>query len=920
MRIVIDLQGAQGASRHRGIGRYSLSFSTALISLATRAGHEVLVTLNGMFPDQVDRLRDALQGVMPQGNIRVWQGVGPVSMMDANNNERREVAELIRETFLASLAPDIVIVTSLFEGGMDDAVGSVGKLTHIPTAVIVYDLIPLIYEETYLPDDGHRRWYFDKIASLKRTDLALAISDSTREEIISNLGYPSENVCNISGAADETFVPLPRDCSEVTKTIRRFGIRKPYLLYTSATDQRKNHMGLIAAYARLPADIRKNHRLVLAGRMPKEHRAAFKKCVLTSGLKVNEVVFTGNLTDAALLHLYNGCKLFVFPSRHEGLGLPALEAMQCGKAVIAGNRSSIPEVIGRADALFDPNDPGAIADKMVRALTDDPWRAALEDHGLRQAGKFNWQASAGRALKFIERWHQRQHDPVVEGDICGTGVSPVTDLLAELRERLAIGSNDELAFRYPREELASVPGSGRCVQETAWPVRLCRLWGGRNVAAPAKARRLTQLSIAPSLIHDGRAVLASCLSQNFPPPDRTRQLLIDVSELITRDAQSGIQRVVRSLLQEWMSNPPPGWRIEPVYATATSNGYTYARTFSHKMFPSSRDLLPDQPAEAWERDVFLGLDFQPRITPIQTDFLQAWRRRGVTIHHVVYDLLPIQYPQCFGKGADANHRRWLESITQFDGAMCISKAVADELGMWLEARGRSGVRPFRIGWFHLGCDLERSRPTTGIPDNAPDILAPINSRPTFLMVGTLEPRKCHRQVVEAFETLWKNGVDVNLVVVGKPGWLVRPLLARMRKIAARDERLVVIEDASDEFLEILYRGSSALIAASIGEGFGLPLIEAAYRGVPLIARDIPVFREVANGRAFFFPNDIRASTVAQAIRDWLALFRTNRHPQSGGLKMLTWKESADALFALVSEPDLQLDVISNRIALEPRDQ
>jgi glycosyltransferase involved in cell wall biosynthesis len=911
MRIVIDLQGAQGASRHRGIGRYSLSFSTAFISLAARAGHEVLVALNGMFPDQVDRLRDALHEVMPQENIRVWQGVSPVSMMDSSNNQRREVAELIRETFLASLGPDILIVTSLFEGGMDDAVGSIGKLHNIPTAVILYDLIPLIYEEIYLPDDSHRRWYFDKIASLKRSDMVLAISQSTGAEIVSVLDYPSKNVCNISGAADEKFVPLSPDCSEISKTIRRFGIAKPYLLYTGATDQRKNHKGLITAYAQLPSHIRKSHRLVLGGRMPKEHRAALKRCVSESGLMAKEVLFTGNITDEELLCLYNGCKLFVFPSWHEGLGLPALEAMQCGKAVIAGNRSSIPEVVGRADALFDPNDPRAIADKIVRALTDDLWRAELEVHGLQQARKFNWQSSARAALDFIEKWHQGQCNSGDEGGLCHTGVSPLDGLLVELRERLPSGPDRELVYRYPEAALTSVGKSGRSRLQWGWRAALRRVWWKRNGRCPAKVRRLTQPSIAPSLIHDGRAVLASCLSQNFPPSVRTRQLLIDISELVTRDAQSGIQRVVRSLLREWMANPRDGWRVEPVYATADSNGYIYARKFIRKMFPSNHDDLPDQPAEAWEGDVFLGLDLQPRITPIQTDFLHVWRRRGVAVHHVVYDLLPIQYPHCFGRGADANHRRWLESIAQFDGAMCISKAVADDLTAWVKSNGPSRVRPFRIEWFHLGCDLERSQPTTGIPANAEDILVRMGARPSFLMVGTLEPRKCHRQVVEAFEALWKSGVDANLVIVGKPGWLVQPLLTRMRKLGARDERLVLIEDASDEFLEILYRSSSALIAASIGEGFGLPLIEAAHRGVPLIVRDIPVFREVANQRAFFFANDNRVSTLAEAIRDWLELFRMNRHPQPCGLKMLTWKESADALFALVSEPELQLHSISD---------
>src|SRR5688500_9443570 len=144
MRIVIDLQGAQSTgSRTRGIGRYTLSLAHAI--LRQRGKHEVLIALNAMFPDTIQPIRAHFNGLLPQENIRLWQGTSPVCF-DNENAWRRRAAEFTREAFLASLRPDMVLVSSLFEGLGDDAVTSIGAFDrNVPTAVIQYDLIPLLY-------------------------------------------------------------------------------------------------------------------------------------------------------------------------------------------------------------------------------------------------------------------------------------------------------------------------------------------------------------------------------------------------------------------------------------------------------------------------------------------------------------------------------------------------------------------------------------------------------------------------------------------------------------------------------------------------------------------------------------------------------------------------------------------------------
>ncbi len=171
-------------------------------------------------------------------------------------------------------------------------------------------------------------------------------------------------------------------------------------------------------------------------------------------------------------------------------------------------------------------------------------------------------------------------------------------------------------------------------------------------------------------------------------------------------------------------------------------------------------------------------------------------------------------------------------------------------------------------------------------------LTALSNGPSFLTVGTIEPRKGHAQVLAAFERLWDSGHDLRLVIVGKPGWKVEELIEKLRRHPKLGSLLFWFEDVSDAGLEQLYRACSCLIAASEGEGFGLPLIEAAQHGLPILARDIPVFREVAGEHASFF-NGRTPEALVEAVSEWLKLRAQNRHPRSEGMPCLTWAQSAD---------------------------
>ena len=190
--------------------------------------------------------------------------------------------------------------------------------------------------------------------------------------------------------------------------------------------------------------------------------------------------------------------------------------------------------------------------------------------------------------------------------------------------------------------------------------------------------------------------------------------------------------------------------------------------------------------------------------------------------------------------------------------------------------------------------MEQSEPSHGLPGDAQETLSEIAARPTFLLVATLEPRKGHEQTLKAFERLWANGADVNLVLVGKHGWHVEKLVARLRRHSELGVRLFWLDGISDEYLGRIYQASSCLIFPSEGEGYGLPLIEAARHGTPILARDLPVFREVAGEHAYYF-NGLDPAALADAVAEWLTLWSQGRHPKPDQVGALTWDESAAQL-------------------------
>lgn len=379
---------------------------------------------------------------------------------------------------------------------------------------------------------------------------------------------------------------------------------------------------------------------------------------------------------------------------------------------------------------------------------------------------------------------------------------------------------------------------------------------------------------------------------------RQPRLWVDVSAIAHSDYQTGVQRVVRNVVLDLLESPPLGRRIELVYSPSGLPGFRRAYRYARqKLGLDVPPWLVDSVAEPVRGDIFLGLDLALAQIHDKQDVLEQWRIRGVAIHFVVYDILPLLRPDVFPQGAADAFQDWLHVVCKVsNGVSCISRAVAGELTDWLGTH-LADVNPgLKIRHFHLGANLEASRPDDALEDDAAAGLLPPGARYAFLMVGTIEPRKGHKQTIAAFECLWKRGIDAHLVIVGKQGWMVEALMATLEAHPELGRRLHWFGALSDPLLRGVYRDSICLIAASEGEGFGLPLIEAARNGLPILARDLPAFREVAGEHATYFSGN-EATDLADAVSAWLLAYQNHAVPDVSAMRWLNWHESTDELLA-----------------------
>jgi len=268
-----------------------------------------------------------------------------------------------------------------------------------PTVVTIHDVIQFV-----LPEYAWRkisRVYFGIVSrSARRADAVITVSECSKRDIVTLLGLPPARIHVIGNAVDASLHPV-RDAWLLASVRERYGIAPRFILYFGGFDLRKNVPRLIESYARLPAALRKEYQLVIAGRYMHLGHPLYpdpRQTVQRLGLD-GRVVFTGQVREQDKAPLFSAATVFVFPSLYEGFGIPVLEAMACGTPVVTSDSSALPEVVGDAGLLVDPYDTDAISDGVRALLEDQARREDLARRGLERARLFTWQQVAEQTLR-----------------------------------------------------------------------------------------------------------------------------------------------------------------------------------------------------------------------------------------------------------------------------------------------------------------------------------------------------------------------------------------------------------------------------------------------------------------------------------------------------------------------------------------
>jgi glycosyltransferase involved in cell wall biosynthesis len=385
MRIGIEMLGVQSAGRTRGVGRYTRHLVSQLLAAGSPDEH-VLYFYAGL-----------------PGGEHAWPGKASIRSLPTDGSDLSGCASR-----LAAENPDRLDVLLLscplenFQGYLPPAPRN-GRLR---LAAIVYDLIPALFPERYLAHPAIAEAYQRALAALEQYDLLLTISDSARRDCLARLSVAEDRVVNISTGGDfaRFFPPGAGPLNSQTAAIlQRHGLAEPFVFSLTALDHRKNLDGVLAAFAMLPEEVRNSHLLALTCAMSSDHDYARLQRIVAQSPAAERVVLTGALDDEALRVMYQRSSAFLFPSRYEGFGLPLLEAMQCGAAVVAGNNSSQVEVVGDAGLLANAESPSEIAAQLGRLLEDDALSRRLREAAPLQARRFRWELTGERCRSALEQ-------------------------------------------------------------------------------------------------------------------------------------------------------------------------------------------------------------------------------------------------------------------------------------------------------------------------------------------------------------------------------------------------------------------------------------------------------------------------------------------------------------------------------------
>ncbi len=273
----------------------------------------------------------------------------------------------------------------------------------VPTVVSILDLIPMLLPE-YRGGPLVRLYTSLAAAAAPNAAQVITISQASQRDMVTHLGLSLGRVHVTYLAADEHFTAQPDAAGDAALRQSHLDLPQDYVLYLGGLDARKNIETLLQVCGWLQLAFGDSYPLVIAGRLPDRHNRFFRDPrVIARMLQVEDVVrCIGPVAEQHKPALYRNARAFVYPSRYEGFGLPALEALACGVPVVGSEASSIPEVVGDAGILVAPDDARQMAGGLIAILNDDKLRQELAQRAVAQAARFSWEQCAQQTVQVYE--------------------------------------------------------------------------------------------------------------------------------------------------------------------------------------------------------------------------------------------------------------------------------------------------------------------------------------------------------------------------------------------------------------------------------------------------------------------------------------------------------------------------------------
>ena len=335
MKVAIDLQACQTDSRDRGIGRYAISLTKAI---AESNEADVVLTLDCVDGSRTRDLRGRLRNFEIRAPAVTYHyPASPNGITDAHPELVRG-ASILRARFMSALDVDAVLVSSVFEG-FDGGAGVTTALDRpslegLLTVAVAYDVIPMVFPERYLQaGSDYERWYKRKLEYFRGFDLYLAISESTKRDLVEYVGIGADRIRVISAGLDDSFATASvSDRGTDANLLLKTGVRSPFVFTPGNRDWRKNNIASLRAFAKLPPRIRDMHQLVftrVGDDMIDALRGEFRYVT-------DRVVVLGMVDDSTLAALYRNCRVMFFPVAVRGIrpSRPRGDVVGCAGTIV----------------------------------------------------------------------------------------------------------------------------------------------------------------------------------------------------------------------------------------------------------------------------------------------------------------------------------------------------------------------------------------------------------------------------------------------------------------------------------------------------------------------------------------------------------------------------------------------------------